>query len=106
MTTEHNPEFAEAGDQNAQGEEQLSQEIERSEGTPSWGEEKEQGLEEEPGSDEVSAEAGASAEIEENPSVDNEEGSQVDNEEGKQEETLPENPRRVLSFNDYFGNQN
>jgi hypothetical protein len=97
MTTDQNTDFAETGDMNAQGEEQLSQEFERSEGTPSWGEQNEDpkvNFEEEPEGDYGQNEEPYNEVSTEEDTVDNE----------QQEETLPENPRRVLSFNDYFGN--
>lgn len=100
MTTEHDQDFP-TGDENSQGQEQLSQEFERSEGTPSWedqNEEPEVSSEEEP---EFNGDYG------QNEEPSDEVSAEEDTNDGdQQEETLPENPRRVLSFNDYFGNQN
>lgn len=99
MTTDQNTDFTETGDQISQGEEQLSQEIERNDGTPSWGEqEQEESFEDQPEADEVSTQGEIPSEIDETPENDSTEETT--------EETLPENPRRVLSFNDYFTNQN
>lgn len=97
MNTEQNTDFEDVNDQTSHEENQLNQGFERTEGDPSWSEEQEETQDLE--SDEVSND-------ETQISDDHEENEDDVEDDAEQKNTPQGDSRRVLSFSDYFGNQN
>jgi hypothetical protein len=95
MNTEETTNLENSDDQISQGENQLSQEIERSEGDPSWGEVQDEETETQ---NSIDNEISTQEETQEEP--------EFETEEDEQKNTPQDDSRRVLSFSDYFNRQN